>query len=321
MEQKALIQQLMRQNDEAAKRYEELQKTLINTALNSLMVEPGGFGPPKHTLTGDTTVGDDQDDPEITTASPSRGKPSDDKSPSCICGGSTLENGHISERELRIQEQRIINLLEKIELARKRLGDLGFSSIHDCEQAQRKLESTTKALEGMLILQMEALVNKTEPVLYQEQAEQVEQAIEEGNVELTKAILHARRRRRWNIFSSIWNARPKSRRTSTYTEAPASKPTIVHGPMIRISPDSGDVEAPAAAGQDQQDESEKERIRRAEERLLPDAGEASDSVRIPSLDPPARGSVVTYSAPETAPQKREVDDLILEWTTLDSSQV
>jgi hypothetical protein len=305
----------MKKNEEAVKRYEKLRGTLVATALSTLATEsPGNFRPPKHTLTGDTTV---EDGEGFNATSISALKAS--KKAICICGQSFDEdapNGHIRKFDLEGGEMRILRLISQIERNKNYVG-LGLTLSENCEDVQRILDTALNALEEIIVHQMDAFERTSKPVEMQEiETEYVDKSHE--TVLLDIGISNARSRRKWGVFSALTKLRRRRQqegmaRTSSVV-APGSsavvQPTMMNRlsteerlPAERISTPLTDVAADNPSKQNLDDTIE------------PDIMEpAIVIVSPPDMEDDENGG---YDEKEG----EDVDNLVLEWTTLTRSQV
>jgi hypothetical protein len=212
--QKALIQELMKKNTEATKRYEQLRTTIISAALNSFQLNSSdNFKPPQHNLTGDTTIGATDDE---LVSSASKFPPKISEEPPCACGSNHLEGQivtHLDLSELKAREDRIFCMMKTIQHNSQttRGGNigLGLSALETCKQIDEITTGILICLEEIMVLQAESFAKQHNPIVPQDIEEPVqytkvsatETHIETGNQEITAAIHAARRRRRWNVFS------------------------------------------------------------------------------------------------------------------------
>jgi hypothetical protein len=171
--QKALIQELMKKNSEATKRYEQLRSTIISAALNSFALNSSdNFKPPRHSLTGDTTI-DATDDSLATSTSKHPSYISE--GPHCACGLSYDEDDtteHLNLSEMKTREAQIIRMMKMIQQnSQSTKGEnvgLGLSALQTCEQIDQITAGILTCLEEIIVLQTEAFAQQDRVVVPQE---------------------------------------------------------------------------------------------------------------------------------------------------------
>jgi hypothetical protein len=149
--------ELQKKNQQSIKQYEFLKHTLFAVAVNTLQPpgDPSEYGPPKHTLTGDTLGATSVD------RNPPNGKGEKGDAETCLCGqvssNSATSDAHMMPAELEEYATKVDTLLSRVQDGRRRLGRFVISPSLGCEETRRQLESLSENLQVVLVWQMSAL--------------------------------------------------------------------------------------------------------------------------------------------------------------------
>jgi hypothetical protein len=317
-EQRLLIVELQRKNEQSIKQYEYLKQTLLGVAINVIQPSknPGDFDPPKHTLTGDTTVGVASSDPKL---------PQDDAildtGATCFCGqasgASAANDVHIMPAELKAYASKLDKLFSSIQDCRRRLGNMVISPTFGCEESRRQLDSLIEDFEIVLVWQVSAVVHTEGVVVVQENTTEAPGRVKTEELGVETAPFE--RRASWRWRPKQWVSQLiQSRRSQSGEGAWQS--------MIRPVPGctAWHVNSSAASATGVSSYTGGEEVIPGPVLVGPD-GQSVPSVPMFKIVPADSGS----PSPETMPEQLSepeaeaeiVNRLLKDWTTLDESEI